>query len=148
MTEFSGIGNLLKKIYRIYSFDILNKMEALGLEGLTFSYLEVFSFICENEGSSLKSIGKSLGLKKQTMTNHISELEKRNLIYRKINENDRRSQIIFLTEHGFSFRRHLLDAIAKVEIEYENIIGQMELERLRKSLENLCERLETKDQLF
>ena len=49
----------------------------MGHEGLTYSYLEVISYICENEGESIKTIGSSLGLKKQTMTNHISELEKK-----------------------------------------------------------------------
>ena len=55
----------------------------MGHEGLTYSYIEVISYICENEGESIKTIGSSLGLKKQTMTNHISELEKRGFLERR-----------------------------------------------------------------
>ena len=148
MGEFIGIGNTLKKIYRAYSLDILKSLESLGHDGLTFSYLEVLSFVCEHEGSSLKIIGKSLGLKKQTITNHISELEKRGYLNRKPCLKDRRSQLISLTEHGLSLRSHLLQSIEYVESDYENIVGGVELEKLRDSLSDLHSRLERRNQLF
>ena len=129
MGDFIGIGNLLKKIYRAYSLDILKNLESLGHDALTFSYLEVISYICEHEGVSLKLIGKSLGLKKQTITNHISELEKRGYLSRKSSLKDRRSQLIYLTEHGLALRGHLLQSIKLVESDYKNIIGSIELEK-------------------
>ena len=148
MQDFIGIGNTLKKIYRTYSLDIISRLESLGHEGLTFSYLEVFSFICENEGSSLKMIGRSLGLKKQTMTNHISELEKRGLLFRQECPKDRRSQLIFLTEAGIGIKAHLYETTAVIEKEYEGIVGGIELERLRGSLDKLHSRLENRDRLL
>jgi DNA-binding MarR family transcriptional regulator len=148
MGEFIGIGNILKKIYRAYSLDILKKLEALGHVGLTFSYLEVLSFICENEGTSLKGAGSSLGLKKQTITNHMSELEKRGYIFRQQCPKDRRSQLLYLTELGLGLKNHLFDSITEIENDYANIIGGAELERLRESLSVLHSRLERRDQLF
>lgn len=148
MSELIGIGNTLKKIYRAYSLDVLKELNSLGYESLTYSYLEVISFICENEGVSLKVIGKSLGLKKQTMTNHISELEKRGIIFRKQCQNDRRSQLIFLTETGESLKINLYKTIAKIEQDYAHIIGGIELERLKGSLDIFHERLARRDLLF
>ena len=49
MTELIGIGNTLKKIYSAYSLDVLNELNKLGHESMTDSYIEVISFICENE---------------------------------------------------------------------------------------------------
>lgn len=148
MGEFIGIGNTLKKIYRIYSLDILDKLEHFGHEGITFSYLEVLSFLCENEGVSLKTTGKSLGLKKQTITNHISELEKRGYLFRTPCPNDKRSQLIFLTELGLSLKKHLFQSISEIENSYEKIIGIIELERIRENLCKLNERLERRGELF
>ena len=146
--EFISVGNTLKKIYRLYSLDVLEKLQNMGHEGLTYSYLEVISFICENEGESIKTIGSSLGLKKQTMTNHISELEKRGFIERRKNPNDARSLEIFLTEGGYNLRKHLEEVISEVEKDYENLIGGVELERLRHSLSLMESRLERRGQLF
>ncbi len=148
MGELIGIGNTLKKLYRAYSLDVIEKLESLGYAGITFSYLEVLSFVCENEGVSLKTIGKSLGLKKQTMTNHISELEKRGLLERKQCPNDKRSQLVYLSENGFSLKKHLLEIISVIERDYEKIIGSVELERLRNSLGAFYSRLERRNQLF
>ena len=148
MSELIGIGNTLKKIYRAYSLDVLKELNSLGYETLTCSYLEVISFLCENEGASLKVIGKSLGLKKQTMTNHISELEKRGIILRKQCQNDRRSQLIFLTEAGEGLKINLFKTISKIEQDYAQIIGGIELERLKGSLDIFHERLARRDLLF
>ena len=148
MGEFIGIGNTLKKIYRAYSRDIMLKLQTLGHEELTYSYLEVLSFICENEGSSLKLIGKSLGLKKQTITNHISELEKRGYLLRRPCLQDRRSQLIYLTEYGLSLKNQLNQSIHATENDYENIIGDIELEKLKEGLSTLHSRLDGRDKLF
>lgn len=148
MTELIGIGNTLKKIYRAYSLDVLNELNKLGHESLTYSYIEVISFICENEGVSLKVIGKSLGLKKQTMTNHIAELEKRGVIFRQQCESDRRAQLVYLTETGEALKRNLFAIISKIEKDYGEIIGGIELERLQGSLEKFHQRLERRNELF
>ena len=95
-----------------------------------------------------KVIGKSLGLKKQTMTNHIAELEKRGVIFRKKCESDRRAQLVYLTETGESLKRSLFSIISKIEREYAEIIGGIELERLQGSLEKFHQRLERRDELF
>ena len=134
MFELIGIGNTLKKIYRAYSLDVWNELNK-SHESLTYSYIEVISFICENEGASLKVIGKSLCLKKQTMTNHIAELEKRGVIYRKTCEKDRRAQLVYLTEIGESLKLNLFSIISKIEREYAEIIGVSSSKDLQGSLE-------------
>ena len=104
MNRLSNIGNLLKKIYRIYSQSLLSMLKDRGFSDLRASFLEILSFLCESEGASIKEIGESCGLKKQTMTSHLNELENRGYIKRTTGLVDKRKQKIFLTEYGEKFK--------------------------------------------
>ena len=73
MKKISQIGSLLKRIYRVYSSELLTSLQQRGFTDLRPSFLEVLLFICENDGPSIKQIGSGCGLKKQTMTSHLNE---------------------------------------------------------------------------
>ena len=136
MKKISSIGTLLKKIYRIYSGELLILLEQRGFTDLRPSFLEVLLFICENEGPAIKAIGIGCGLKKQTMTSHLNELERRGYIRRKINENDKREQNIYLTEYGERFRLNLFESLHDIEKSYIERVGEVELDRLNLILKN------------
>jgi DNA-binding MarR family transcriptional regulator len=108
MKKTAEIGSLLKKIYRIYSNDLLGELQVRGFLDLRPSFLEILMFISSNNGSSIKQIGTACGLKKQTMTSHLNELEKRGYIVRKASEKDRRELKVFLTNYGEKFKLALL----------------------------------------
>ncbi len=136
MKKISSIGTLLKKIYRVYSGELLTLLEQKGFTDLRPSFLEVLLFICENEGPSIKAIGFGCGLKKQTMTSHLNELERRGYIKRKINEHDKREQNIFLTEYGERFKLNLFESLSDIEKIYAERVGDVELDRLNLILKN------------
>lgn len=136
MKKISSIGTLLKKIYRVYSGELLTLLEQKGFTDLRPSFLEVLLFICENEGPSIKAIGFGCGLKKQTMTSHLNELERRGYIKRKINEHDKREQNIFLTEYGERFKLNLFESLSDIEKVYSERVGDVELDRLNLILKN------------
>lgn len=130
MFVVSDIGLLIKKIHRAYAREILYKLQSKGFNDLRPSFLEILIYICEEDGPSIRQIGESLGLKKQTMTGHMNELEKRGYIVRQTNEHDKREQRVFLTEHGEKFKFLIREAILEAEKNYVNRIGQTELDRL------------------
>ncbi|MBT7608210.1 MAG: winged helix-turn-helix transcriptional regulator [Bacteriovoracaceae bacterium] len=136
MNKISNIGSLLKRIYRFYSNELLNSMQKKGFTDLRASFLEVLFFICENKGPTIKHIGEGCGLKKQTMTSHLNELEKRGYIKRKVNLADKRAQKIFLTEYGEKFKLNLFQSVAELEQDYTSVIGEVELLRVEHLLEN------------
>lgn len=136
MQKISNIGNLLKKIYRSYSNDLLTRLELRGFTDLRPSFLEILTFISRNNGPSIKDIGTSCGLKKQTMTSHLNELTKRGYITRQSCSSDKRSQRVFLTEYGQKFKFSLLDASTDLEKKYIDQIGEVELNRVQFLLEN------------
>ena len=141
MRKISVIGGLLKKTYRIYSTSVLKSLQERGFTDLRPSFLEVLLYICENEGPSIKSIGFSCGLKKQTMTSHLNELEKRGYIFRQNNTDDKREQNIYLTEYGEKFKLNLFECIHEIEKIYTTLVGDVELERIEHVLSNFHEKI-------
>lgn len=136
MKKISIIGGLVKKIYRTYSVDLLNNLKLKGFLDLRPSYLEVLQFICEHEGPSIKDIGKFCSLKKQTMTSHLNDLEARGYIIRQLSVEDKREQRIYLTEYGLKFKFALFEAMAEIEKNYIQLIGDLEFNRVELMLKN------------
>lgn len=137
MKRISTIGNLLKKTYRAYSQELLNHLLEQGFSDLRPSFLEILTYVAETEGSSIKEIGHACGLKKQTMTSHLNELEERGYIKRKNSDIDKREQHIFLTSYGEKFKLNLLQVVNDLEREYSKKIGDVELEKIEKMLVKL-----------
>ena len=145
MNKISNIGSLLKRIYRFYSGELLFSMQKKGFTDLRASFLEVLLNICENDGPTIKEIGLACGLKKQTMTSHLNELEKRGYIKREINSSDKRALRIYLTEYGQKFKLNLFQSVEELEQAYSNILGEVELLRTENILENFHSKIQNKD---
>ncbi len=148
MKKVSSIGSLVKKIYRTYSVELLSLLQVRGFTDLRPSFLEVLLFICEHNGPSIKEIGSGCGLKKQTMTSHLNELEKRGYIERKLNLEDKREQNIFLTEYGLKFKLNLFESINEIEKKYTDLIGDLELNRIEMTLKNFYSKLQVQASLL
>lgn len=147
MRKISNIGSLLKRIYRVYSTSCIHKLEKRGFRDLRPSFLEILVFICDHEGSSIKEIGKNCGLKKQTMTSHLNELEKRGYLLRKMNEKDKREQNIYLTEFGEKFKFSLFESMGELEKELSGLVGDVELDRIEFHLNNFHVKINEADQI-
>ena len=141
MKKLATIGSLLKKIYRSYSIELLNLLQKKGFIDLRPSFLEVLLTICELEGPTIKKIGERCNLKKQTMTSHLHELEKRGYIVKKVNLLDKREQNVFLTEYGRRFKFSLMESVSELEKNYSAVIGMVELERVEHLLDNFQKRI-------
>lgn len=141
MKRIAHIGSLLKKIYRVYSVELLKELQLRGFNDLRPSFLEILMYLAENEGPSIKLIGKACGLKKQTMTSHLNELEKRGYIKRAHSEQDKREQLVFLTDYGEKFKFNLLQVTSNLERDYTSKIGEVELDRVELMLDNLYREL-------
>lgn len=137
MKRIANIGSLLKKIYRVYSVELIKELQSRGFNDLRPSFLEILMYLSENDGPSIKLIGKACGLKKQTMTSHLNELEKRGYIKREISEHDKREQLVFLTDYGEKFKLNLLQVTNNLEKQYTTNIGEVELDRVEMMLDNL-----------
>ncbi len=141
MQRISIIGSLLKKIYRNYSNDLLEALQSKGFLDLRPSFLEILMFICDTDAPSIKEIGHACGLKKQTMTSHLNELEKRGYILRKTGERDKRELKVYLTDYGQKFKVSLLEVINDLESNYLKSVGDVELERIVHTLDHFHQKI-------
>jgi len=141
MKRISIIGGNLKKIYRIYSHHLLLALQEKGFLDLRPSFLEILLFLAESDSPSIKEVGTACGLKKQTMTSHLNELEKRGYILRKIGIKDKREQRVILTENGEKFKLILNEVMSDLEARYQNVVGEVELDRIQLSLENFYKKI-------
>jgi DNA-binding MarR family transcriptional regulator len=132
----SLIGSLMKKIYRVYSQELLSLLQQRGFTDLRPSFLDILLFICETEGASIKEIGTACALKKQTMTSHLNELEKRGYIRREVSLKDKREQNIYLTQYGEKFKLNLFECVDTIESNYMHALGEVELDRTEHLLKN------------
>ena len=142
MRRIANIGALLKKTYRIYSGDLLQALQEKGFIDLRPSFLEILTYVCETESSSIKEIGVACGLKKQTMTSHLNELETRGYIIRSTGEKDKRELRVSLTEYGEKFKITLIEVINDLEFHYLKSIGDVELDRIVHTLENFHQKIQ------
>jgi DNA-binding MarR family transcriptional regulator len=141
MKRIANIGSLLKKIYRLYSIELLKELQLLGFNDLRPSFLEILMFLSDNDGPSIKLIGKACGLKKQTMTSHLNELERRGYIKRALSSQDKREQLVYLTDYGEKFKFNLLQVTNNLEKDYTSRVGEVELDRVELMLDNLYREL-------
>jgi DNA-binding MarR family transcriptional regulator len=146
MKKISMIGSLLKKTYRIYSNELLKDLQNKGFIDLRPSFLEILMYLCDHAVPSIKEIGSSCGLKKQTMTSHLNELEKRGYILRKTGDKDRRELKVHLTEYGEKFKIALLEVSSNLESQYLDIVGSVEIDRIIHTLENFHTKINKEEQ--
>jgi DNA-binding MarR family transcriptional regulator len=142
MRKIAHIGSLLKQIYRLYSVELMHRLQAQGFTDLRASFLEILMYLTEHESPSIKMIGMACGLKKQTMTSHLNELEKRGYISRQNSDHDKREQLVALSEYGAKFKVCLLQVINDIENEYTKKLGSVELDRVVLMLGNLHKELQ------
>ena len=140
MNRISVIGSLLKRNYRNYSNDLLQLLQSKGFIDLRPSFLEILSFVCDNNLPTIKEVGLACGLKKQTMTSHLNELEKRGYITRRSSHRDKRTQHVCLTDFGERFKINLLEVTDELEGKYLESLGSVELDRVVHTLENFYEK--------
>ena len=141
MRRIANIGSLLKKIYRLYSIELLKELQNKGYNDLRPSFLEILMYLCENPDASIKKIGEACGLKKQTMTSHLNELERRGYTERKNSLVDKREQLVAFTDYGEKFKLVLLQVIQDLEKKYSKNVGEVEMDRVELILNNLHEEL-------
>jgi DNA-binding MarR family transcriptional regulator len=137
------IGLLVRLIYQHYSQAMEAALREAGFEDIGPSAGNVFPFV-EPEGITVSELAELAHVRKQTMAQAVEQLELAGYVERKPNPNDRRSQLVFLTERGKSVPPMTHAAAAQVEKRWAALTSPKELEALRKSLLRLLDELQSR----
>lgn len=129
--------------YLNYYLSILNKAHQtfiypyLKENDVSYNQYELILHIYRDEGSIQRKIASDCGTDKCGASRSLKILEDKKLIVKKMDEDNRRSYKLFLTEKG----RKVVENIIEKEIHWENHICEkmnIEKEKLFKTLNNAC----------
>ena len=85
-----------------------------GLE-LTEGQPKVLNYLHQHNGCSQKDLAKHCHIQPATATSLLGSLEKSQLIYREVNQEDRRVTNVFLTEKGFEFQQRVKEVFTQID---------------------------------
>ncbi len=85
------------------------------------------------------TIGLYTGMEKSTLTRMVDDLQKKGLVYRKNDPEDRRKVMISLTEKGQACFVHLKQLAEENAEEILQVVDEKEIEEYVKSLENVVQ---------
>ena len=104
------LSDLFEKIIMNPKIDVCTE----ELKGASVLDVNILRLLNKNDQLPIKKIGIAFGLVPSTLGSAIKRLEKSNLIERKINENDLRSYLICLTEHGKEVINNIIEAQKRI----------------------------------
>ena len=136
-----SLALLLRVIYQHHSRAIESALRAAGLNDIAPSAGNVFPFI-PPEGITISALAELAAVRKQTMAQAVEQLESAGYVQRTPNPDDRRSQLVFLTERGKTVPPVTHAAAARVEERWAELTSPKELKALRRSLLRLLDQLQ------
>ncbi len=139
-TARPSLALLLRVLYQHHSQAIESALRAAGFNDIAPSAGNVFPFM-RREGITISALAELAGVRKQTMTQAVEQLERSGYVERRENPADRRSRLVFLTERGRTVTPVTHAAAAAVEHHWASLIGTDGLEHLREELSSLLEQI-------
>lgn len=90
------------------------------------------------EGEMMPStIGKYTGMEKSSLTRMVDDLEKKGIVYRKTDPDDRRKVLVSLTEKGLRYYNYLNKITAEMADEILKFVDEKDVEDFVQSLETM-----------
>jgi DNA-binding MarR family transcriptional regulator len=136
-----SLGVLLRLGHQRFSNAVEVVLAQSGFDDLRPHHANVFTFV-PDEGMQVSDLAILAGVRKQTLTQVIEELEKLGYVERRPHPTDRRARLVFLTPRGKSVRPLAMEAGRRVENSLSEAFGQSELDRLRRDLQHMLVLLE------
>ncbi len=108
--------------------------EAVGGYGLTALQYTSLTVLARHPGMTSAQLARNSFVRIQTMAQHLSSLEERNLIRRVRDPNIRRQVLVFLSEEGQRVLANLAEPISQIESRMLADFTPTDAARLRKQL--------------
>lgn len=89
---------------------------------LTPAQYGILNYLWENTVATPKELAQMLQVENSTMSGFLDRLQKKGLIERRTDENDRRSVLVMMTEEGNQLKAAVLDTVNELNTEVLNRI--------------------------
>ena len=131
------IGALLTIPRTVINQRVWEESERHGFTDISAAHLVALQSL-RPEGMRLTELAARAGMAKQSMGYLVQELERAGYLERVQDPDDGRAKIIRRTDRGWAFQRLAGEVVAKVEEEWQELIGAPALDLLKQTLTRLC----------
>lgn len=127
-----GIGRLLLLARRDFISRLAYKMNhggdmAMQARGRLLPYIDV-------DGTRSIDLARRVGVTKQAIARMVKELEEEGLVRRTADDADGRAALVKFTKAGLQYLSRLHKNIAKIERDYERLVGKDQMKLVRQTL--------------
>ncbi|HST05006.1 MAG TPA: MarR family transcriptional regulator [Chloroflexia bacterium] len=121
---------------------VSDKMERLSNEhirclGMTGAQFDVLAQLSTHEGISQQALSEKLFVTKGNVCGLIGRMEQRDLVKRRPDPNDKRANLLFLTEKGRALAERVMPEQERFVAEQMNALSEQEQTTLRSLLRQL-----------
>jgi DNA-binding MarR family transcriptional regulator len=138
--------NLIGRIKELASITIVSEMERLGMEGIVTSHGDIIATLMEYEALTMTEIAEKIHRDRSTVTTLVKKLNAIGVTETKKNEQDQRSNLVFLTTKGKELKEGFKEISEKLyDIQFKGVSDEeKEIFRhvLMKMYKNFMEQVE------
>ncbi|MBA3450782.1 MAG: MarR family transcriptional regulator [Chloroflexia bacterium] len=132
------IGRLLLRAHRAFSARAVTKLKERGYDRLSLAHIGLLPHLDE-EGTRITTLAERAGMTKQGMGQLVRDLERQGYVTRTPDLADRRAILVCFTDAGRQLLRDAVAVTAKLEAEYEAVLGERVMVDLKAALAALAE---------
>ena len=144
MGKKSKAENTLSTVIGTASRLLANRISKnLSSHQVTAEQWGILASLWKNNGQTQQSLADISNKNKASITHLVDNLEKRKLVERKTDADDRRNKKIFLTEEGKALQESLSKIVKKTTQDAARDIDKKELKAAKKVLKKVIENLNT-----
>jgi len=144
--RYDNTINLISRIKEVSNIFIISELEKIGMKGIVPSHGGIIVTLIEHKELTMTEIAEKINKDRSTVTTLVKKLNKIGVTETKKNENDQRSNFVFLTPEG----RKLEEGFKKIserlyEIQF-NGVTEEEKEIFRKILNKIYDNFKQENQ--
>lgn len=136
----NSLNVILGKASRLMSNRLSKK---LADHNVTAEQWTILASLWKKNGQTQQDLANIASKNKASITHLIDNLVKRNLVFRQSDEEDRRNNLIYLTDEGKALKESLSKIVKKTTKEITSGIDKKELKASKKVLKKIIENILT-----
>lgn len=120
-----ALGSRLRLLTSKVTEDAAQIYELYNIEGFSPKWFPVFFVLSETEEITITEIAKEIGHSQPSVTKIIKEMTKAGLVNDKLNSNDKRRNVVGLTNEGISLAKKMIEEqCADIDVAIDEIISE------------------------
>jgi DNA-binding MarR family transcriptional regulator len=136
----TNTGRLLINAFRTFESRLLERLNDAGYDEATPGHLAALRHL-DPEGLQISRLAEDAGVSRQAMSEMVRELMTRGWVKKERDPDDGRAKLITYTDEGHELIAEAQEAVAEIEDELVEMLGEKAYGELRSALQAMTVRL-------